>query len=264
MKKNLLNKYFFFSLLLLIVLIISVLITLNWFSSFMFSISNLLIVIWKIPDSLKFPYKNINILVDIISKSSLAMFTFCVTIWISYMLNFILPKSLQKKDIPIKERVKRGFIKFALLSFIIFLTIIFSVINKDNFSSVTIFTTLFTFICTPQMILRVFSNYKNIEKLEISEGVLRTFDYIKLLYYECLFSWSISIYIFQAQNTETKIEVFAISLFLLMFVTLISQKLIFKFNKQIFSNWIVSVDNKNKYKLIKEKQSRKYKITKKL
>lgn len=114
------------------------------------------------------------------------------------------------------------------------------------------------------MILLVFSNYKNIEKLEISEGVLRTFDYIKLLYYECLFSWSISIYIFQAQNTETKIEVFAISLFLLMFVTLISQKLIFKFNKQIFSNWLVSVDNKNKYKLIKEKQSRKYKITKKL
>jgi hypothetical protein len=179
------------------------------------------------------------------------------------LLNIFLPKSLQSKDIPKKERMKRGFIKFALLSFIIFLTIIFGVINKDNFSSVTIFTTLFTFICTPQMILRVFSNYKNIENLEISEGVLRTFDYIKLLYYECLFSWSISIYIFQAEEPNIKIEIFAISLFFLLIGTLIAKKLLLKFNKKVFSKWIVSVDSKkSKYKITKEGRGYKYKVTK--
>jgi hypothetical protein len=261
LKKNFLKKYIIFFFLTLYVGLISFILTLNWICSFFADIYNVLLIFHPSysPQPI-FPYENLQSILELLKISTSNSMIIYIPLSISYMLNLFLPKSLQQKDIPIKKRVIRGIFKMLLLIFLLIVSIVFSKIDKTNFTSITIFTTLFTFMCTPKTILRIFSNYSNIENIKISASINKTFDLYKLLYYEFIFSWSIAIFFFDATDSTTKLVIFAVSLFTLLLLTIITQRLLRKYGTRIFSNWIVPKGNRQyKYRDTKTYYRRKHK-----
>lgn len=69
-----------------------------------------------------------------------------IPLFVSYALNFLLPDSQQAKEVSMKKKILRLFLKTVSLALVVGLSIIFSTIDESNFSSITIFTTLFTFM----------------------------------------------------------------------------------------------------------------------
>lgn len=242
--KNFKRKYIFYSLLTLYLFLVSITITLNWLFSSLAVFLNISVLFLHVDLPLIYPYNRLENIFKGLFVSFSNMMVVYIPLSISYALNFLLPSSLQTKEISMKKKIIRLFSKVVFLSLVIGLSIIFSVIDESNFSSITIFTTLFTFMCTPKVILRLFSNYKNIEHITISEEILRTFDTLKLFYYEFIFSWSISIYIFKPESSEKKMIIFVIVLFVLMFISIIAKMILSKPNNKAFSKWVVPYDNK--------------------
>ncbi|CAD5902922.1 hypothetical protein [Carnobacterium maltaromaticum] len=173
------------------------------------------------------------------------MITLIPIIGISYFLNIIVPKKLQRIDISFKNKLKRVCLKVIYLLVFGIITYIFTIIDKDNFGSVSIFTTLFTFACTPKTCLYIFTNYKNIETKNISEKITKKFEVLKLLYYEFVFSWSISIYIFSPKNQNEKLTIFAITLCSLFLVTMVILGFFKSRQEEFFSSWIIDENNKD-------------------
>lgn len=262
LKFNLRKRYIIFCFLILYSGLISLLLTLNWISSILVEIHNILLILFGLTHSysMLFPYGNLNIILRVLGESVYNSMIIYIPLSISYMLNLFLPKSLQQKDIPIKKRVIRGIFKMLLLIFVLIVSIVFSKIDKTNFTSITIFTTLFTFMCTPKTILRIFSNYSNIENIKISASINKAFDLYKLFYYEFIFSWSIAIFFFDAKDSTTKLVIFAASLFTVLLLTIITQRLTQKYGTRIFSNWIIPKGTRQyKYRDTKTYYRRKHK-----
>lgn len=256
------KRYIIFCFLILYSGLISLVLTLNWISSSLIGVHNILLILFGLThsSSMLLPYRNLNIILELLRVSIFNSIIIYIPLSISYMLNLFLPKSLQQKDIPIKKRVIRGIFKMLVLIFLLNVSIVFSKIDKTNFTSITIFTTLFTFMCTPKTILRIFSNYSNIENIKISASINKTFDLYKLLYYEFIFSWSIAIFFFDAKDSTTKLVIFTVSLFTVLLLTIITQRLLRKYGTRIFSNWIVAKGNRQyKYRDTKTYYRRKHK-----
>ncbi|MFG5432842.1 hypothetical protein ACFJXP_11190 [Enterococcus faecalis] len=240
--KFLKNHYIQLPLLLLPTLISLFMIVLFWLYAVLAYVNNFL---WSLlghvsPSFLKDPYFNMDSVLDALVSISRVMFIIYIPLAISFMLNTLLPEELQVRNISFKQKLYRLFLKFAYLVLIIFITYIFSIIDKENFGTISIFSTLFTFACTPKTILRVFSNIVNIEEKQISEEIYRKFDTAKFLYYEMIFAWSIAIYIVDAKTLNEKVMVFAISFFALIVITIGIKVRFEKHGNKLFSKWIIN------------------------
>lgn len=245
--KNLKRKYILFSIITLYLTIISAVVFFNSLVSFIEAFYNIFVVFLHVGENIVFPYQNMPIVARMIMINMGNMMLIYLVLATSFFLNTFLPHSLQKKDIPIKSRMIRSLFKLSIIIIILLFTFIFSSINETNFSSITIFTTIFTFMCTPKTILRLFTNYKNIDNIKISELTLKSFDALKMLYYEFIFSWSIAIYFFKENDPAKRFKIFAIIFFGIVFLTIIATIELKKNSDQLFSNWIVTRENK-KYK----------------
>lgn len=244
--------------LILLALIISVISSLStllfWLSAFLADLHNKLSVLLGVPNDIIQPFQNVGIITKYFTSISQFSISFLTIASITFMLNIFLPTSMQIKDVSTKLKFSRFSIKIGIVSFILVMSAIFSIVDKNNFASVSIFTTLFTFACTPQTILRVFSNHKSISSITVSDNVLRTFDIIKVIYYEFILSWSISIYVFNPDKAENK-TIIAVIIFLSFFiVTVIVQQILIHKRKETFSSWIID----NKKIMRKYKHNRQY------
>jgi len=248
---NFKKKDILYSLMVLYLFLVTSIITLEWFHVFFSEVLNLCAVLLKESSLLVFSYKNIGMILQLLSISMSNMMVIYIPLALSYFLNLILPDSLQQKNVPIKRKIFRGLLKIGACILLFIVSILFSVIDKNNFSSITVFTTLFTFMCTPKVILRLFSNYKNVENLKISSEISRTFDLYKLFYYEFIFSWSVSIYFFDSKTPATKANIFIITLFIFLILTVIFKWIASNPNNKFFSRWIVPYNNKYRCKSFK-------------
>ncbi|MEG0733089.1 MAG: hypothetical protein RR470_11870 [Vagococcus sp.] len=165
---------------------------------------------------------------------------FITIVLVSMCLNTIIPNDLQPTNISYKKRIKRGLIKLVILFLFFFIMWIFSVVDKENFGTVSIFTTAFVFVCTPKTILILFSNLKNLNDIKISDEMLKRTEFLKLIYYEIVFSWSVSIYVFKNTKMLDKLNTSLQIFITLAIITILTLFYIKKNHDTIFKNWIVN------------------------
>lgn len=233
------SKYILLSFLILQSVLLLLLTTLFWFKAILAELHNILILSFNFDMPFIFPYEAINPVINSLTIVVQNMMIFLLPIAFSFLLNSLLPEPLQKKDVSTKQKLVRMRTKLFILVVALAMSFIFSIIDKNNFGSISILTTLFTFLCTPKTILRLFSNEEHVESKSISDDILIKFDRIKFLYYEFIFAWSISIYIFDSKKTEDKILISAIIFFILLIITLITQTYLKNDKKDLFLKWIV-------------------------
>lgn len=243
------RKYILISFLILPTIIILLMTALFWFSVVLADVHNFLVITFNFNIVGIFPYEAIKPVTNTLTTVVQVMMIFFVPISISLLMNSFLPEPLQKKEISQKQKFMRMSIKLSILTIAIILSILFSIINKDNFGSISLLTTLFTFLCTPKTILRLFSNQKNLENKKISDEILTLFDYIKFFYYEFIFAWSISIYIFNPEKTDDRIIIFFITFFILVIPTMAIQLYLKKAKSDFFSKWLVDNEEDETKKL---------------
>jgi len=237
--RNIKRKYVLFSFINLYLLLLSLNIVINNLFGILADTINIGILFFNVGVPAIFPFGNMSLIAMLIILASNNMMIIFIPMYISYSLNFFLPQSLQQKSVSIKDKLKRVFFKIVIFIMLFFVSYIFSIINKNNFSSLTIFTTLFSFVCTPKVILRIFSSHENIEKIKISEEIQKKFDVFKMIYYEFIFSWSIVIYFFEIDNSNEKMLLFIIIFSIIVLITVIVSYFTNKNTKKIFSNWII-------------------------
>lgn len=160
-----------------------------------------------------------------------------------------LPEKLQSTELSLKQRLFRMGLKVFYLFLFGSISYIFSIINKENFGTISIFSTLFTFLCTPKTVLKVFTNIDNLERKNISENIYIQFERIKFMFYLIILSWSISIYIFNTQD----IEVFFVICLVIFFIMGFVRGILEKYSKKLFSSWIVN--DKQNYRKWKSKNN---------
>lgn len=163
---------------------------------------------------------------------------------LSYMLNMFLPKKLQRTDINCNQKVKRILLKTVYFILILAIIFVFSITNKNNFGAISIFTSLFVFACTPKTFLIIFSDVKNLNDVKISDSITGRFEFLKLMYYEIVFSWAISIYFFDYNEFNYKIYSFLVVFFVLFIITFLSIYFVKEKNKVNFKEWIDNDDIK--------------------
>lgn len=113
-----------------------------------------------------FPYKALEPTMNNFGTIIQLMALFLFFISISLLMNSFLPGKLQKKEISQKQKFFRIIFKLSIVVIAIILAIIFSIIDKNNFISISLLTILFTFLCISNTILRLFSNQKNVEQIK--------------------------------------------------------------------------------------------------
>lgn len=237
------RRYLLLAFLIFPTVILLFLTTLFWLNAIIADIHNLLVYTFNLNLPGIFPYEAVAPVTNSLAVIVSLMMIFLLPIATSLLLNSFLPESLQKKDVSVKEKLMRLLRKLFVLSLIFFFSYVFSIIDKNNFGSISILTTLLSFLLTPKTILRLFSSVKDIESKQISEDILIKFDRIKFIYYEFIFSWSISIYIIEPKKTEDRILASAIIFFILLFTTTVIQEFLKRKKKNSFSGWVV--DNEN-------------------
>lgn len=213
--------------------------TLFWFSVVLVGIQKIFTLTFNFNMPVLSPYVFLKLVANFSTIIAPITILFLLPIAISLSLNSLLPRPLQKKDISTKQKLTRMSIKLSFILIAIFISYIFSIISIETFASISMLTTLFTFICTPKTILRIFSTQKNIEGKKITDDVLTKFEMIKFVYYEFVFAWSISIYIFNPEKTEDRIKIFFISFFILIITSAAIQWYLKKEKSDFFSKWIV-------------------------
>ncbi|MHC5226889.1 hypothetical protein ACYSNW_01280 [Enterococcus sp. LJL99] len=238
------NKYYLLCFILFFTILFLLFATFLWFIIVLADVHNFLVFIFNFDTPLIFPYQALEPTINIFGTILQLMVLFISFISLSLLMNSFLPSKLQKKDISQKQKLFRIIFKLSIVVIAIILSIVFSIIDKNNFSSISLLTTLFTFLCTPKTILRLFSNKKNIEKANISEDVTKSFELIKFCYYEFIFSWSISIYIFNPNETQNRIIISFVIFFILIIATKVSQFYLINKKNHIFDKWIVNENSK--------------------
>lgn len=239
------SKRFGISLLPILNCLIVLYMVLSWLKILLTYILNFLSYNFYFVNNSNFLYETGDF-ISILSK--LIYFFYCLTMTLT-ILNVFLPEKLQSTELSLKQRLFRMGLKVFYLFLFGNISYIFSIINKENFGTILIFSTLFTFLCTPKIVLRVFTNIDNIERKNISENIYIQFERIKFMFYLIILSWSISIYIFNTQD----IEVFFLICLFIFFIMGVVRGLLEKYSKKLFSSWIVN--DKQNYRKWKSKNN---------
>lgn len=218
--------------------------TLSWFSFFVGHLTNVLNLAWHMSENYMYipnPGENIDKSIDMYKSVGELTTGLSQLICISFILNILVPDSLQKIEVSLKEMLKRLLLKFLFLFLFGVAASIFMKTNRDNFVVVSIIYGAILFFANPEIIIVIFSNFKNIEGKDISENTKKTFLIFKLLLSEMYIAWAISIFSFPS-NSQKQFYIF-ISIFFIFLVLTMGTRIYLKSKgEDLFTNWIKNND----------------------
>ena len=217
------------------------LLILSWLSIFFGNISNLInkhLLLVNQPMLLNLGESIISSIESIQMISQIMLF-FSQVIGISMLLNVIMPKSLQKVDVPLMKKFLRLMFKIAIL--LVFGVAIFTFLNtnKDNFIVVSIAYAGIIWVSDPKNFITIFFNAKIFENKTISDEATRAYKIFRYFVIGLYAIWAASVYIFP----ENKANAFSAMVFIFIFASVIIKTVLQFKGEDIFS------------KLLKDKES---------
>jgi hypothetical protein len=183
--------------------------------------------------------KNIINSIESVTILSQNMIVFSQIIGISLLLNMMVPKSLQKVDVPFIKKILRLLFKISILFMLGLAFITFFNTNKDNFFVVSIVYAGIIWVADPKNFITIFSNAKIFENKTISDEATRAYKVFRYFLIGLYAIWAAAVYIFP----ENKVTAFSGMVFIFIFASVIIQMILEFKGEGIFS------------KLLKDKES---------
>lgn len=235
------NKRFMLGFLSLSIVTAFFLLMLAWLSIFFGNLSNLISVylLSELQPLFLDLEKNIINSIESVTILSQNMIVFSQIIGISLLLNMMVPKSLQKVDVPFIKKILRLLFKISILFMLGLAFITFFNTNKDNFFVVSIVYAGIIWVADPKNFITIFSNAKIFENKTISDEATRAYKVFRYFLIGLYAIWAAAVYIFP----ENKVTAFSGMVFIFIFASVIIQMILEFKGEGIFS------------KLLKDKES---------
>lgn len=238
------NKRFMLGFLSLSIVIAFFLLMLAWLSVFFGNLSNLISVYLLSESQPLFLDLGKNIINSIESVTILSqnMIIFSQIIGISLLLNMMMPKSLQKVDVPLIKKFLRLLFKIAILFVFGVAIVTFLNTNKDNFIVVSIVYAGIIWVADPKNFITIFSNAKIFENKTVSDEATRAYKMFRYFLIGLYAIWAASVYIFP----DNKVNTFSIMVFIFIFASVIIQIVLQFKGEDIFSKLLKDKENEAK------------------
>lgn len=153
-----------------------------------------------------------------------------------FVLNQILPKSLQTIELTFPKRILRLIIKVGFIVLIVCSLYVFSCVNKDNW---LIVSGVYGFIMSikPEKILTLIHPKKTFKSVDVSESIRKSFFMYRVFLTGIYLSWMISIYIYPS-SVDKRLFLFLVMCLSYMVILIVIQIYGNTSGKNYFEKWL--------------------------